>query len=31
MEEGFEGDLDDQYHRGNINGWRFHQLPWRQS
>lgn len=31
MEEGFEGDLDDQKHRGNINGWRFHQLPWQQS
>ena len=29
--EGFEGDKDDANHRGNINGWRFHQLPWEQS
>lgn len=28
--EGFEGDKDDNHHRGNINGWRFHQLPWEQ-
>lgn len=28
--EGFEGDLDSQGHRGAINGWRFHRLPWRQ-
>ncbi len=31
MEEGFEGDLDENKQRGNINGWRFHQLPWQQS
>ncbi len=31
MEEGFEGNLDDEKHRSTINGWRFHQLPWRQS
>lgn len=29
--EGFEGDKDDNQHRGNINGWRFHKLPWEQS
>lgn len=29
--EGFEGDLDDGGRRGNINGWRFHGLPWAQS
>ena len=29
--EGFEGDLDDSGKRGNINGWRFHGLPWAQS
>ncbi|KVE38279.1 rhodanese-like domain-containing protein [Burkholderia sp. TSV86] len=29
--EGFEGDLDDAGHRGAINGWRLHGLPWRQS
>ena len=29
--EGFEGDLDGQGHRGRINGWKVHGLPWRQS
>lgn len=29
--EGFEGDRDDNKHRGTINGWRFHQLPWEQN
>jgi len=29
--EGFEGDLDGQKHRGNVNGWRFHGLPWEQT
>lgn len=28
--EGFEGDLDDDHHRGSIGGWRFHHLPWVQ-
>ena len=28
--EGFEGDKDENLHRGNINGWRFHGLPWEQ-
>lgn len=28
--EGFEGDLDDNHHRGTENGWRFHGLPWEQ-
>jgi rhodanese-related sulfurtransferase len=27
---GFEGDLDDRFHRGHINGWRFDGLPWQQ-
>ena len=27
---GFEGDLDDGFHRSNINGWRFDGLPWEQ-
>jgi rhodanese-related sulfurtransferase len=31
IEEGFEGALDGQNHRGNLGGWRFHQLPWEQS
>ncbi|WP_341327030.1 rhodanese-like domain-containing protein [Methylotuvimicrobium sp. KM2] len=29
--EGFEGPLDDDKHRGNRGGWRFHDLPWEQS
>ncbi|MEX2524539.1 MAG: rhodanese-like domain-containing protein [Gammaproteobacteria bacterium] len=29
--EGFEGDKDENNHRGNINGWRYHNLPWEQS
>ena len=28
--EGFEGDKDEHKHRGTINGWRFHGLPWEQ-
>lgn len=28
--EGFEGDLDEQGHRG-VGGWRTGGLPWRQS
>jgi rhodanese-related sulfurtransferase len=31
IEEGFEGNLDSNKHRGNINGWRHHQLPWEQT
>jgi rhodanese-related sulfurtransferase len=29
--EGFEGELDDDFHRGTLGGWRFHGLPWQQS
>lgn len=29
--EGFEGDLDPEKHRGGLNGWKAHGLPWRQS
>lgn len=29
--EGFEGDLDPSGHRGRANGWKAHNLPWRQS
>ena len=29
--EGFEGALDDEKHRGKIDGWKFHNLPWVQS
>jgi rhodanese-related sulfurtransferase len=28
--EGFEGDPNDQGHRGLRGGWRFHGLPWGQ-
>lgn len=31
IQEGFEGALDEQKHRGQIGGWRFHGLPWEQS
>jgi rhodanese-related sulfurtransferase len=27
---GFEGDLDDSFHRSTLNGWRFDGLPWEQ-
>ncbi|OJT94852.1 MAG: sulfurtransferase [Alphaproteobacteria bacterium 65-7] len=27
---GFEGDPDEQGHRGTINGWKAAGLPWRQ-
>jgi len=29
--DGFEGPLDQQQHRGQIAGWRYDGLPWRQS
>jgi len=29
--DGFEGPLDDAKQRGNLGGWRFHNLPWQQS
>ena len=27
---GFEGDLDENDHRGNLNGWRHDGMPWVQ-
>ena len=27
---GFEGDLDENDHRGNLNGWRHDGMPWSQ-
>ena len=27
---GFEGDPDENFHRGKLNGWRFDGLPWEQ-
>lgn len=29
--EGFEGDLDDDRHRGQANGWKARGLSWQQS
>ena len=29
--EGFEGPLDDEFHRGTHGGWRYRGLPWQQS
>jgi len=29
--EGFEGVLDEHFHRGTLGGWRYHGLPWQQS
>ena len=28
---GFEGDLDEERHRGRSNGWKAAGLPWRQN
>ncbi|NHB58508.1 rhodanese-like domain-containing protein [Acinetobacter sp. 194] len=30
IDQGFEGDLDKNNHRGSFNGWRYHKLPWIQ-
>jgi len=30
VDEGFEGDLDENHHRSTLGGWRFHDLPWNQ-
>jgi rhodanese-related sulfurtransferase len=30
VDEGFEGDLDENHHRSTLGGWRFHNLPWDQ-
>ena len=30
VEEGFEGELDDNHHRSSLGGWRYHKLPWAQ-
>ena len=31
VNSGFEGDLDENDHRGNLNGWRHDGMPWTQS
>ena len=30
VDEGFEGDKDQNNHRGTLGGWRFRGLPWEQ-
>lgn len=30
VNEGFEGDRDENHQRGTLGGWRFHGLPWEQ-
>ncbi len=30
VDEGFEGELDENHQRSTINGWRFQGLPWEQ-
>jgi len=30
VDEGFEGELDEDRRRGTLGGWRFHGLPWEQ-
>jgi rhodanese-related sulfurtransferase len=31
VQEGFEGDLNAQRHRGIASGWKARKLPWKQS
>lgn len=30
IDEGFEGERDENYQRSTLGGWRFHGLPWEQ-
>jgi rhodanese-related sulfurtransferase len=30
VDEGFEGELNDQHQRSSVGGWRYHGLPWEQ-
>ncbi len=30
IDEGFEGERDDNHHRSTVGGWRFRGLPWEQ-
>ncbi|MCK5918084.1 MAG: rhodanese-like domain-containing protein [Cocleimonas sp.] len=30
VDEGFEGDRDENFQRSTLGGWRFHGLPWEQ-
>ena len=31
IEYGFEGDIGPSGHRSSINGWKYNNLPWKQS
>lgn len=31
ISDGFEGNLDNQSHRNSTSGWKWSNLPWRQS
>lgn len=31
ISDGFEGDPDEERHRGRVNGWKANGLPWIQS
>ncbi|MDX2503240.1 MAG: rhodanese-like domain-containing protein [Gammaproteobacteria bacterium] len=30
IDEGFEGELDENHQRSTVGGWRYHSLPWEQ-
>ncbi|MBT3196109.1 MAG: rhodanese-like domain-containing protein [Gammaproteobacteria bacterium] len=30
IDEGFEGELNEQHQRSSVGGWRFRELPWEQ-
>jgi len=30
IDEGFEGEIDENHHRSSVGGWRFRGLPWVQ-
>lgn len=30
VDEGFEGERDESFHRSTVGGWRFRGLPWEQ-
>lgn len=30
IEQGFEGELDENHHRSTLGGWRHNNLPWEQ-
>lgn len=30
VDEGFEGELDEDHHRSSMGGWRYRGLPWEQ-